>query len=34
MQQHNHKEENILYGMADDILANDREALLNRMQTV
>lgn len=34
MQQHNHKEENILYGMADDILANDREALLNRMQAV
>ena len=34
MQQHNHKEENILYGMADDILANDREALIERMQAV
>jgi iron-sulfur cluster repair protein YtfE (RIC family) len=32
MQQHNHKEENILYGMADGILANQREALLKRMQ--
>lgn len=34
MQQHNHKEENILYGMADDLLANDRESLLERMQAV
>ncbi len=34
MQQHNHKEENILYGMADDILATDREAVLQRMQAV
>lgn len=34
MQQHNHKEENILYGMADDILADQREALLGRMQAV
>lgn len=34
MQQHNHKEENILYGMADDILAPQREALLERMQAV
>lgn len=34
MQQHNHKEENILYGMADDILANGREALLEQMRAV
>jgi len=34
MQQHNHKEENILYGMADDVLANERETLLERMQAV
>ena len=34
MQQHNYKEENILYGMADDILANEREALIARMQAV
>lgn len=34
MQQHNHKEENILYGMADDILANERESLFERMQAV
>ena len=34
MQQHNHKEENILYGMADDILADQREALFGRMQAV
>jgi hemerythrin-like domain-containing protein len=34
MQQHNHKEENILYGIADEILANEREALLVRMQAV
>jgi hemerythrin-like domain-containing protein len=34
MQQHNHKEENILYGMADDILAHEREALIGRLQAV
>jgi len=34
MQQHNHKEENILYGMADDILANERDELLKSMQAV
>ena len=34
MQQHNHKEENILYGMADEILANEREALLESMQAI
>lgn len=34
MQQHNHKEENILYGMADDILANERESLFERMKAV
>ncbi|MBI5625841.1 MAG: hemerythrin domain-containing protein [Nitrosomonadales bacterium] len=34
MQQHNYKEENILYSMADDILAQEREALIERMQAV
>lgn len=34
MQQHNHKEENILYGMADDVLSNDRDALLESMRAV
>lgn len=34
MQQHNHKEENILYGIADHILAAEREALLGRMQAI
>lgn len=34
MQQHNHKEENILYGIADQILATERETLLGRMQAI
>ncbi|MDO8311125.1 MAG: hemerythrin domain-containing protein [Sideroxyarcus sp.] len=33
MQQHNHKEEQILYPIADHILAPQREALLIRMQS-
>ena len=32
MQQHNNKEENILYPIMDQILANEREALFGRMQ--
>jgi len=32
MQQHNNKEENILYPIADQILANERETLFGRMQ--
>jgi iron-sulfur cluster repair protein YtfE (RIC family) len=34
MQQHNHKEENILYPITDQILAAQRETLLDRMQVV
>lgn len=34
MQQHNHKEEQILYPIADHILAAQREALLGRMQSL
>ncbi len=34
MQQHNLKEEQMLYPMADHHLADQREALLDRMQTV
>jgi len=34
VQQHNHKEEQILYPIADHILAPQREAVLNRMQSV
>ena len=34
MQQHNHKEENILYPIMEDILGHDREALFVRMQAV
>lgn len=34
MQQHNHKEENILYPIMDQILAREREALFGRMQAV
>ena len=34
MQQHNHKEENILYPITDQILAAQREALLGQMQAV
>ena len=34
MQQHNHKEENILYPITDQILANQREALMGRMKAV
>ena len=34
MQQHNHKEENILYPIMDQILAKEREALFGRMQAV
>jgi len=34
MQQHNLKEEQILYPIADRILADQREALFTRMQTV
>lgn len=32
MQQHNHKEEQILYPIMDQILAKEREALLGRLQ--
>jgi len=34
MQQHNLKEEQILYPIADRILANQQEALFTRMQAV
>jgi iron-sulfur cluster repair protein YtfE (RIC family) len=34
MQQHNHKEENILYPITDQILAAQRETLLGQMQGV
>ena len=34
MQQHNNKEENILYPIIDQILANERKALFGRMQAV
>jgi len=34
LQQHNHKEEQILYPIADHILAAQRETLLARMQSV
>ncbi len=34
MQQHNHKEEQILYPIADQILAAQREPLLERMQKI
>ena len=34
MQQHNLKEEQILYPIADNVLAAQREALLGRMQMV
>jgi len=34
MQQHNHKEEQILYPIADHILAAQREALLGRMHSL
>lgn len=34
MQQHNNKEENILYPIMDQILANEREALFGQMQAV
>ena len=34
MQQHNHKEENILYPIADQVLASECAALLGRMKTV
>lgn len=34
MQQHNHKEEQILYPMADQILAAEREALFERMRAI
>lgn len=34
MQQHNHKEENILYPIMDHILAKDRENLFGRMQAI
>ena len=32
MQQHNHKEENMLYPMMDHFLASERQALLDRLQ--
>lgn len=32
LQQHNFKEENVLYPMTDQVLANDRAQLLGRMQ--
>ena len=32
MSQHNMKEENILYPMTDQVVANDRDAVLERMQ--
>lgn len=34
MQQHNHKEENILYPIADQILASECAVLLGRMQEI
>ena len=34
MQQHNHKEENILYPIMDQILSKEREALFIRMQAI
>lgn len=34
MQQHNNKEEQILYPMADQFLAAEREALFSRMQAI
>lgn len=34
MQQHNHKEEQILYPIMDQILAKERETLFGRMQAV
>ena len=34
MQQHNHKEENILYPITDQILAAQKEAVLGQMQAV
>ena len=34
MQQHNHKEENILYPIADQVLASECAALLGRMQAI
>lgn len=34
MQQHNHKEEQILYPIADHILSAQRESVLERMQAV
>ncbi|MFA5371192.1 MAG: hemerythrin domain-containing protein [Sideroxydans sp.] len=34
MQQHNHKEEQILYPIADRVLAVQRESLLSRMQSL
>lgn len=34
MQQHNRKEEQILYPMADQVLAAEREALFSRMQAI
>ena len=34
MQQHNHKEENILYPITDQILAAQKEAVLDQMQAV
>ncbi|OGS92645.1 MAG: hypothetical protein A2Z95_07290 [Gallionellales bacterium GWA2_60_18] len=33
MQQHNHKEENILYPIADRVLANESVSMLERMQS-
>ena len=34
MQQHNHKEENILYPIMDEILSGEQEELFKRMQAV
>jgi hemerythrin-like domain-containing protein len=34
MQQHNHKEEQILYPIADRILSGERDSILGRMQAV
>jgi len=34
MQQHNHKEENILYPIMDQILANEQETLFGRMRAI
>lgn len=34
MQQHNHKEENILYPIADQVLAAQRDAVIDRLRAI